>query len=294
MLGILKSGEKVFDRPRSHLHAGVAELLPEVLPLIDSDGREFFRVEHDFGRVVGNTTCVSTTPGEHIVFAQRPRRAGLTRFVKNRQAEPCTSLVLVLKRVPEGYLLITGFIGGNSPVEPFDQNATEESVVFWNAHALVWGSEPVVEGSEIDFPPLSTNLFVAPTSDDLDAVLTAALALGQERHPNARPQHHAAFANSVAAAVTGWSGGYGGPSLREHTAARLIPAGGGLSYLEAILGVEEVCYGPIGPWHAAILSETEDGGHPSGVGGFDNPVGDVDAAIELIARLPQCLQWRGR
>lgn len=52
-------------------------------------------------------------------------------------------------------------------------------------------------------------------------VLERALKIAQERQPKASPQKHAAFANAVTEAVTGWSGGYGGPSVREHAAARV-------------------------------------------------------------------------
>lgn len=47
-------------------------------------------------------------------------------------------------------------------------------------------------------------------------VLEKALEEGKQRHPEAPDQHHSAFANSVAYLVTGASGGFGGPSCREH------------------------------------------------------------------------------
>lgn len=47
--------------------------------------------------------------------------------------------------------------------------------------------------------------------------LEAALAHGKSLHPAAPTHHHAAFANSVAYLMTGASGGYGGPSCREHS-----------------------------------------------------------------------------
>jgi hypothetical protein len=78
--------------------------------------------------------------------------------------------------------------------------------------------------------------------------LTRAYTLGQERHPAAPAAHHAAFANSVAEAVTGWSGGYGGPSMREHWASRLLGRAGTpgtIPFDLAVSTVEEACYGPI-------------------------------------------------
>lgn len=52
-------------------------------------------------------------------------------------------------------------------------------------------------------------------------VLEKARGIVEKEKPEASAQKHAAFANSVAYLVTGASGGYGGPSVREHAAARL-------------------------------------------------------------------------
>lgn len=148
-LGRLGSGEVVVDRPRSHLHADVARLLPEALGRVMSAGREFLIAEVDFGRLVGQTICVATRPGDQIVFAQRVGRAGLTRFVKNRKSEPCSSVVVVLKAGDGGeYVCMTAFVGHRAEPEPWDDVATEQSVPFWSSRALIWGSEPIVLGTE--------------------------------------------------------------------------------------------------------------------------------------------------
>ena len=81
----LKSGERVVDRHRSHLHESVVPLLPAALAQIDSNGRNYFVEGVDFDQPIGETICVATGPGDEIVYAQRPNRAGLTRFVENGQ-----------------------------------------------------------------------------------------------------------------------------------------------------------------------------------------------------------------
>lgn len=50
----------------------------------------------------------------------------------------------------------------------------------------------------------------------ISQVLSKAKNWGQKKYPSAAMQRHAAFANSVCYLVTGLSGGYGGPSIREH------------------------------------------------------------------------------
>jgi hypothetical protein len=150
----LKGGEKVVDRHQSHLHEGVERLLPEALGRVESAGRNFLVEEVAMGRLVGETSCVETLSSDEVLYAQRSGRAGLTRFVKNRVAQPCDSVVVILKRIsPAEYVLVTAFVGRRPEPEPWDKNATEKSVAFWQTHALVWGSEPVIPGTETTICP---------------------------------------------------------------------------------------------------------------------------------------------
>ena len=152
----LKSGEVVVDRHDSHLHESVVPYLPVALAGIESNGREFFIEEVDFGRQIGETICVATGPGDEIVYAQRPKRFGLTRFVKNRKPEPCSSVVVILKamgRQTGTHVLITAYIGRKAEPEPWDRNATASAYEFWNSHALVWDCEEILPGTETDICP---------------------------------------------------------------------------------------------------------------------------------------------
>jgi hypothetical protein len=147
----LKSGEVVVDRYNSHLHESVLPLLPEALAKIETMGRSFLIEEVVFDHIIGETTCVGTGSTDEIVFAKRPKRFGLTRFVKNRRPEPCSSVVVILKTAdgqPGAYVLVTSFVGGKPEPEPWDRNATGNSVAFWSSHALIWGSEEIVLGTE--------------------------------------------------------------------------------------------------------------------------------------------------
>lgn len=147
-LGVLASGEMVFDRLTSHMHIG-GPLLREALRQIRSGERDFLVEGVDLGRVIGHTTCVETGPEDEVVYALREKRRGLTRFVKNRASVPARHLTVVLKRREEDqqYVLITAFVGQPAEPEPWDAKATDASRQFWATHALVAGSEPVVEGT---------------------------------------------------------------------------------------------------------------------------------------------------
>jgi len=152
---VLASGEPVVDRHNSHIHESAAAFLPPALYRIDSRGRKFLIETVEFDFVVGETVCVATEPGDKIVYAQRPKRFGLTRFVKNRKPEPTNAVTIILKRdeFENYYVLITAWCGHKSEPEPWDRNATEKSVSFWNSHALIWGSEATIPGTETDVCP---------------------------------------------------------------------------------------------------------------------------------------------
>ena len=150
----LASGEAVLDRYNSHAHNSVRHLLPDVFARVLSQGRNFFIEEVDLDQIIGETVCVPTTDADEIVWAQRPKRFGLTRFVKNRTAEQCSKVVVILKKGDRGdYVLITAFVGSRPEPEPWDRNATPKSVEFWSTHALVWGSEEIIHGTETNQCP---------------------------------------------------------------------------------------------------------------------------------------------
>lgn len=114
---------------------------------------------------------------------------------------------------------------------------------------------------------------------DYNSILQEAWRIGKERHPDAPAEHNAAFANSVAYAVTGASGGYGGPSMREHWASRVaisrFGGSGRCSFEEAVAALDECCYGPLTLEHALMLRCECC---------FDDASGEVEAAHQLLAK----------
>lgn len=154
LLGTLGSGQKVFDRATSHLHhtPELEQLLPTAFESIHLTDEEAVRATIDFGSAIGTTICVKTTESDEIIFAQRERRRGLTRFVKNREAEPTTSLCVILKKVPTGYIVLTAFTGSTPEAEPWDPNASDAAAEFWKSHALLWGKEKTIPASETTAP----------------------------------------------------------------------------------------------------------------------------------------------
>ena len=146
----------VIDRWNSHLHESAVKILPEALRKVRAGNRPFLVEEVKFDHVVGNTTCVRTTDADEILYAKREGRRGHSRFVKGREAEPSSSVVLILKRRNEGgYVLITAYVGSRAEPEPWDPKSNLDSQIFWASHALIWGSETVVGGTETTSSPWS-------------------------------------------------------------------------------------------------------------------------------------------
>ena len=98
--------------------------------------------------------------------------------------------------------------------------------------------------------------------DEYEEILQRARQLVEERRPDASPQKKAAFANSVAYLVTGWAGGFGGPSVREHAASRQYGQKGPLKGLwlfeeacNLLLSEDGPVFGPLTSFHRQCWAE---------------------------------------
>lgn len=154
VLGFLSSGEKVFDRPNSHIHDDIDSIiLTEALGNIDADGRDFIAESVDLGRTIGKTQCIETSENDEIIYAHRVGRFGPTRFVKNRDKVDTSTVTIILKKASEGFILVTAFVGPKAEREPWDKNIIDSaeksrSESFWQNHALVWDGKNIIPGSE--------------------------------------------------------------------------------------------------------------------------------------------------
>lgn len=151
-IGTLGNGAEVFVDP-THSHAAthlrenpeLPKLIREALPLITSpkEGNN----EVDLGRTVGNSTLVETSGKDDIFYARRPNRDRYTRFVKNRDTVPVSTLVVrLVKKSDNEYELFTAYVGKDVPEFPASE-ADSEEVTFWDNHALVFDNQEIVSGT---------------------------------------------------------------------------------------------------------------------------------------------------
>lgn len=131
-------------------HADVFPFLPEALELFSQQRSKsdppFVAHAVDLGRIVGETVCVPTAPGDDVFFAQREGRRWPTRFVRGKSPIPVSSIAIAVKRLGDmkHYRLLTAYIGRHAPREVGDlslRRATPEqraeSELFWSNHALI-------------------------------------------------------------------------------------------------------------------------------------------------------------
>lgn len=155
LLGKTKNGYDVyFDAKKSHAltHFNktpkLIEYVKKLLPTIEAT-EDMIRLDSDMGEIVGNTDLIETDEGDEIVYAMRPLRAQFSRFVKNKESQPTSWITIDLRKSGgDEYFLYTAFVGRLTPSFPGGSFLPERSRDFWAKHALVWGAQEIVPGSE--------------------------------------------------------------------------------------------------------------------------------------------------
>jgi hypothetical protein len=157
-----------------------------------------------------------------------PIECGISGRTDSGEEIPINSVGRWLFGVPGymGHIRVSNWEGDLAQVEfPADSPAI--------VHQLIRRLKAVVE--EVDIP----------SGSEVEGVLERAMRLIRERKPQASLQKKAAFANSVQTLVTGWSGGFGRPSVREHAASRLYGAKAGRYTFEEAVELLILDEGPI-------------------------------------------------
>lgn len=156
-----KNEQKVFtdiDNTNIGLHItenpSLLELVKELIKQSEISG-ENVGIEHDFGKVVGKTSCVETTDSDEIVYARRKQRDSYTRFVKNRELEDTQLVSAVFFKKDYGYLLWSAWCGALVPTSPDSEGRMKTSEGFWRNHALVYDKDLIQEDSEQTDRPAS-------------------------------------------------------------------------------------------------------------------------------------------
>lgn len=153
-LGMLASGQTVFDRSNSHLDDTTAKVISEVLNKISiQDSGSFVERTVDMGREIAPSKVVETTDKDlpNIFYAFREGRNKYSRFVSCRSAEMEKNMTVVLKQDEKNkgvYILITAYVGKKAGLEPYDPRARDIDKEYWRNHAFIPEVTVIVKGSE--------------------------------------------------------------------------------------------------------------------------------------------------
>lgn len=132
-----------FDTSEHALNHLGPSLLKKVLQKVDLrqvNQQGFIEEIVTFPYPVGYQECVETSDADDVVYLQRDNRKKQSRFVLNRQPEPCNTVFIVLRQTkndPYAFQIITGYVGTKSGKEPWDRRANDTDNEFWKTHALV-------------------------------------------------------------------------------------------------------------------------------------------------------------
>lgn len=162
LVGITKNGRSVYLTDESS-HAKThfvhhPKLLPAVKKAIPNINVEdtLVRIQIDTGEIVGTRDLIQTTSEDTIVYAIREKRTTYSRFIKNKQPVPSSIIVVdIRKSAPDSdeYYLYTAYAGILTPSFPGGDYLPEQSIIFWSNHALVWGTQEIISGTETTICP---------------------------------------------------------------------------------------------------------------------------------------------
>lgn len=117
-------------------HPYVIGLMKEVLAPMKLRGATV-SIEHDMGRIVGNTDIVETTDKDTIYYAMPYKKTVFFRYAKNRHPSPSKCLTIILHKDKDGnYEVSNTWVGPFVPPFPGDENATPKSMAYWETHAM--------------------------------------------------------------------------------------------------------------------------------------------------------------
>lgn len=121
----------------------VLNLVEEVLKTSKVHGTHI-QLEHEMGRIIGNTDIIETADTDTIYYAQPLKKVVYSRFAKNRYPMPSSKLTIILDKDSDGNFEVTNtWIGPCSPPFPGDATETKTSKQYWETHALAHDAERI-------------------------------------------------------------------------------------------------------------------------------------------------------
>lgn len=156
LFAISKNGVKVmYDPIGSHASTHFRDT-PQIVPFVKKIIEQTDVIEPemgfntDTGVLLGNSELVETDETDEIIYAIRKNRDTYMRFTKSRKSVPDSTITIVLRDVKDGNCnLYSAWLGPITPPTPDSPRENENSLPFWTSHALVWGTQEIIPGTEV-------------------------------------------------------------------------------------------------------------------------------------------------
>jgi hypothetical protein len=134
----------ITDQIGSHIHGDLNNRLQMVAKRISCSNRDYISEVIKFPTNIGKNNCVSVTWKDEVLYAKRLGRKGYSKFVLNRTPTPTDSISIYLKRKQDIYLIKSCYYGDIKSVGVGeDIDFANDTNLFWENHAIVYGSEPI-------------------------------------------------------------------------------------------------------------------------------------------------------
>lgn len=160
LFAVSKNGIRITYDP-VHSHASThfkdtPQIRPYVKRIIEQTNvsGENMEFDVDTGQILGMSDLVQTNEHDEIVYAIRKNRDRHMRFTKSQQPQPSSMVAVSLTRIDNAtYDLYSAWLGRQTPPTPNSPHANTESKPFWSSHALVWGTQEILPGTETENCP---------------------------------------------------------------------------------------------------------------------------------------------
>ena len=157
LLGYSADGKPVYlskksTHAKTHIahHPKLLQAVKDNLGMITLD-TNMIRLELTASEIIGTCDLVETDLNDEIVYVIRVGRTTYSRFAKHREPVPTSSFIVDIRRdldTDSNYYLYTAFVGSLTPSFPGGDFMPERSKEFWSNHALVYGTQELIPGTE--------------------------------------------------------------------------------------------------------------------------------------------------
>jgi hypothetical protein len=141
---ISMDGFVITDQIGSHVHGDLKNRLQMISKRVTCADREYFSEVIKFPTNIGKNNCVPVTWKDEVLYAKRIGRKKYSKFVLNRTPTPTDSITIYLQRKQGIYQIKSCFYGDiNSVGGGEDIDFAADTNLFWENHAIVYGSESI-------------------------------------------------------------------------------------------------------------------------------------------------------